>query len=348
MVRVLLTGAGGFIGAHTLEHILTTTDWDVVCLDSFRHKGLTDRITDCLAYQMEPGRVKVFTHDLSAPLSPLLIERIGPVDYVINMASESHVNRSIEHPVPFVQNNVSLVLNMLEYARAVKPRAFIQVGTDEVYGPVTKDYRHPEWSRILPSNPYAASKAAQEAIAISYWRSYGVPLILTNTMNNFGERQDPEKYLPMVVRSILDGKVVTVHASGGEMGSRYWLHARNHADALVWMLSEGAPAAYPEADVPDRYHIVGDKRLDNLELASCVAQILDRPLYHETSDYHSSRPGHDLHYGLDGSKLERAGWTPPVEFGDALERTVLWMANHPEWLEDTNNERTEWVRLLAS
>ena len=336
MVRVLLTGAGGFIGAHTLEHLLVETDWDVVCLDSFRHKGLTDRITDSLAYQLNPERVTVLTHDLQAPLSPLLIERIGPVDYVINMASDSHVNRSIEHPVPFVENNVSLVLNMLEYAREVKPKAFVQIGTDEVYGPVTADYRHPEWSRILPSNPYAASKAAQEAIAISYWRSYSVPVILTNTMNNFGERQDAEKYLPMVIQSVLAGRVVTVHASHGEMGSRYWLHARNHADALLWLLEHLEVAMYPTTLVPSRFNIVGDRRMDNMELASYVAQILDKPLYHEVSDYHSSRPGHDLHYGLDGTKLERLGWRPPVDFEQALERTVLWTKDHPEWLQDTH------------
>lgn len=336
MTRLLLTGAGGFIGAHTLEHILTETDWEVVCLDSFRHKGLTDRITGSLGYQLHSERVKVFTHDLMAPLSPLLIERIGSIEYVINMASESHVNRSIVHPVPFVQNNVALTLNMLEYAREVRPKAFIQIGTDEVYGPVTSDYRHPEWSPILPSNPYAASKAAQEAIAISYWRSYGVPVIITNTMNNFGERQDAEKYLPHVIRSVLQGRVVTVHASRGEIGSRFWLHARNHADALLWMLKNTIPARYPGTVRPDRYHIVGDRRLDNLRLASCVAQILDLPLYHEVSDYHSSRPGHDLHYGLDGSKLEGLGWKPPVAFEDALERTVQWTARHPEWLRDTH------------
>jgi dTDP-glucose 4,6-dehydratase len=336
MVRVLLTGAGGFIGAHTLEHILAETDWEVVCLDSFRHKGLTDRITDSLGYQFNPGRVRVFTHDLIAPLSPLLIDRIGSIDYVINMASESHVNRSIQHPVPFVQNNVSLVLNMLEYAREVRPKAFIQIGTDEVYGPVTQDHRHVEWSPILPSNPYAASKAAQEAIAVSYWRSYGVPVILTNTMNNFGERQDAEKYLPMVIRSVLDGRVVTVHASKGEIGSRYWLHARNHADALVWLLQHTTPGKYPERKRPDRYNVVGDRRMNNMELASHVARILDRPLYHEVSDYHSSRPGHDLHYGLDGSRLASLGWNPPVEFEQALERTVQWTARHPEWLQDTH------------
>jgi len=285
-----------------------------------------------MGYQLNPSRVSVYTHDLNAPLSPLLVDRIGAIDYIINMASESHVNRSIEHPVPFVQNNVSLVLNMLEYARLVKPKSFIQIGTDEVYGPVEANYKHEEWSRILPSNPYAASKAAQEAIAISYWRSYGVPVVLTNTMNNFGERQDAEKFLPSLVDSVMRGRLVQVHASKGEMGSRYWLHARNHADALVWLLENRSPARFPRAVQPDRYNIVGDRRLDNLSMASLVAQILDKPLYYESTDYHSSRPGHDLHYGLDGTKLHELGWRAPVDFEEALERTVRWTASHPEWL----------------
>src|ERR1041385_121845 len=304
---VLLTGAGGFIGAHTLDHLLINTDWNIIGIDSFRHKGLTDRITESMHWQNNRHRVRIITHDLLAPFSPLMIDNIGPVDYIINMASESHVDRSIIDPVPFVQNNVWLALNMLEYARKVKPLAFIQVSTDEVYGPMYNNIPHPEWDTIIPSNAYSASKAAQEAIAISYWRSYGIPLIISNTMNNYGERQDPEKYLPMVIRKVLKDEQVIVHGTVKDIGSRFWLHARNHADALLWILNNTTPTLFPKGDKPDRYNVVGDRQIDNLEMAMRVASILKKPLSYELVDFHSTRPGHDPHYGLDGGKLSSLG-----------------------------------------
>lgn len=330
---LLLTGIGGFIGSHTLDHLLINTDWNIIGIDSFRHKGITDRITGSKYYQAHKDRVTVFTHDLLAPLSSILIDKIGPVDYIINMASESHVDRSISHPVPFVQNNVALCLNMLEYARQVQPKAYIQIGTDESYGPMIDNIPHPEWDVILPSNPYSASKASQEAITISYWRTYNVPIILTNTMNNFAEKQDPEKFLPLIIRNILSDQLVTIHGNPKDIGSRFWLHARNHADALLWLLQNTTPAKFPTAKRPDRYNIVGDKRLNNLELAQRVASILDLPLYYELVDFHSTRPGHDPHYGLTGDKIAKLGWKPPVGFEESLAKTIEWYYKNPVWLK---------------
>jgi len=333
-MRVLVTGIGGFIGSHVMDHLLVNTDWEIVGIDSFRHKGLTDRITDSAHYQAHRSRVVIFTHDLSAPLSRGLVRDIGEIDVCYNLASDSHVDRSIEDPVRFVQNNVNLALTMFEWARVARPRVFFQISTDEVYGPAADGERHAEWSPILPSNPYAASKAAQEAIAISYWRSYGVPVVLTNTMNNFGERQDPEKYLPKTIRAVLHGHTLTVHGTPGHIGSRFYLHARNHADALLW-LSRRPAKAYPAAKRPDRYNIVGEREVDNLQLAQIVADILDKPLRYELVDFHSARPGHDRRYALDGRKIEELGWRPPVPLERALERTIRWYLKYPRWLELT-------------
>lgn len=331
MTRILVTGIGGFIGAHVLDHLLTTTDWEIVGLDSFRHKGLSERITSSLRYQEHRRRVTILTHDLRAPISDRLGSHLR-AEYILNLASESHVDRSITDPVPFVENNVSLVLNLLEHARKVPPVAFIQVSTDEVYGPMTGDRGFPEWSTILPSNPYSASKAAQEAIAIAYWRTYGVPVILTNTMNNYGEKQDPEKYLPLLVRSILAGQEVSIHGSTGDVGSRFWLHARNHADALLWILQHTIPVMFPDASRPSRYNVVGDVRMDNLTFAQRVAKTLDRPLRWCFAPNPRTRPGHDLHYGLDGSLLAGLGWKAPLDFATSLDQTIHWYERHPEWL----------------
>jgi dTDP-glucose 4,6-dehydratase len=143
MTRVLLTGASGFVGSHVLRHILTNTDWRVTCLASFRHRGLTDRIRLAVSgLDDDFRRVRVLTHDLTAPISPVLAADIGRVEYILNVASESHVDRSIEEPGPFIQNNVALVTNMLDYARNTNIRKFLHVSTDEVYGPARRGHAH--------------------------------------------------------------------------------------------------------------------------------------------------------------------------------------------------------------
>ena len=335
MTTVLLTGASGFVGSHVLRHILANTDWNVVCLVSFRHRGITDRIRMAVAgYDDDFKRTKIIKHDLTAPISPVLSHEIGKIDYVLNVASESHVDRSIEEPVPFIENNVSLACNMLEWARFSDIEKFVHVSTDEVYGPAPVGHAHREWmDQYFPSNPYSASKAAQESIAYSYWRTYGVPLIITNTMNIIGEMQDPEKFIPMIMKKVISGETVTIHAAPtGEIGSRFYLHARNQADALLHALTQPTPA-YGETQAPQKFHVVGEREVDNLEMAELVASYVGKPLNYELVDFHSSRPGHDLRYALDGGKIANTGWKAPLSLEESLERTVQWTLEHPEWLK---------------
>lgn len=327
-MKVLITGIAGFIGSHLAEHIwINRPDWEVTGLVSFRHRG------DPLRLDGLPPRYRIFHADLASPLSPRRIDQIGDIDIIFNLASESHVDRSIEDPVPFIENNVAVATTMLEYARVVKPKVFVQVSTDEVYGPAPVDMLHREWSPILPSNPYSASKAAQEAIAIAYWRTYDVPVVITNTMNNFGERQDAEKMIPMCIARIARGELVTIHGVPGNIGSRFYLHARNHADALLTVARRTMPNRFPHESRPDRWNIVGEREVDNLELAQRIADIMGKRLEYEYNDFHRTRPGHDPRYALDGSSIKRhLGWDPPVSFEDSLERTVRWTLEHPEWL----------------
>jgi dTDP-glucose 4,6-dehydratase len=240
MTRVLLTGASGLVGAHVLRHILATTDWDVVVPMTFCHQGLPPRIWGSVkGYDTE--RVNVMMLDLTGSVDGVSRRLMGDVDIIMNVASLSHVDDSISRPVPFVENNVSLILNMLELARYLQPRLFLQMSTDEVYGAAPANWAAEEWSIIEPSNPYSASKACQEAICYSYWRTYGVPVVITNTMNVFGEMQGPEKSVPKILKHLVAGKSVPVHASAdGTPGSRFYLHARNLADA--WF---GWPATTP-------------------------------------------------------------------------------------------------------
>lgn len=337
MKRLLLTGIGGSIGCHTFAHLMHNTDWHVIGTDSFRHKGWLDRVEQMLRSHPDwRSRLTLITHDLTAPFSDLARLKIGHVDCIISMASLSDVEASIAHPVEFISNNVAIAVNTLEFARLAKPLAFIQISTDEVYGASQKDRGHPEWAPIIPSNPYAASKAAQEAIAIAYWRSYGVPVVITNSMNNFGEMQQGSKYPAMLQKWIAKGETVIVHGTEGELGSRYYIHSRNHSDALLFILKNLPPHLHePGAvDRPDRYNIVGDVQLDNLELAQLIARLMGRDLKfkYQLVDFHSTRPGHDKHYGLDGARLRELGWKAPVDFEEGLKSTIQWQQDNPEWL----------------
>jgi dTDP-glucose 4,6-dehydratase len=226
MKRVLITGIGGAIGVHLMAHILHNTDWEIIGVDSFNHNGHFDRISRfCRNHPDWLPRLEVMRHDLTAPLSERQTAQLGNIDYIINLASLSDVAASVKDPVPFIRNNTELMLQVLELAKTLwgldednhtppAGTAFLHFSTDEVYGATPKDSKgHKEWDTILPSNPYSASKASQEAMAIAYWRTYGLPLIITNTMNNFGETQAPSKFPAMIQKNLALNKLTDIHAS---------------------------------------------------------------------------------------------------------------------------------------
>lgn len=344
MTRVLLTGAGGFVGSHILHKILQDTDWDVVCPVTYTHTGTGSRI-DSVVKPHQWHRVLIHHHDLTLPVDRVTAHTWGPIDVMMNVASESHVDRSITAPGSFIGNNVALMTNALDYALQENVKLFLHMSTDEVYGPadiIDHPRGHQEWSTILPSNPYSASKAAQEAIAFSYWRTYGLPLVITNTMNIIGERQNPEKFVPKTVHAISEGRPVTVHADrNGNPGSRFYLHASDLADAWVWLtertLNDDSSLLQTHEkgfNRPARYNIVGTHEINNLAMVKRIAEMMYR---HPTNftykivDFHQSRPGHDRRYALNGNKLTQAGWTPKP-FYHQLRTTIRWYLDNPEWM----------------
>ncbi len=335
-MKTLLTGCGGLVGSHLLRYLLENTDHEIICVDSWEHKG--QPANTLRAIKGYEDRVTIITHDLNAQFTDRQKKQIGHVDYMLNIASESHVDRSITDPVNFIKNNINLVLSMLELAREIKPKLFLQFSTDEVYGVAPEGYNHKEWESHIPSNPYSASKAAQEDIAISYWRTYGVPVVITNTMNIFSETQDWEKFIPLCVNKILNNEEITIHSYPGatKAGSRFYIHANSVAEAVNFIMTKPV-ALYPEANRPDRYNIVGDVEMDNLKLALTIGKILGKEVKYQLVDAHSGRPGHDTRYALDGSKLAEMGWKPKQNFSGKITEVVGRLAER--YMLELKNER---------
>lgn len=318
-MRILITGVSGQVGYHVAKTLLET-DHEVIGIFTLDHKGKRNNIEELLNYE----NFLPFEKDLNYEFNSAEKITLSSIDIILNIASESHVDRSITDPVPFIKNNINLTLNMLELAREIKPKLFLQFSTDESFGVAPEGTNHHEWSPHIPSNPYSASKAAQEDIAISYWRTYGVPVVITNTMNIFSDIQDWEKYIPLCVKKILLNEEITIHAYPGatKAGSRFYIHADSVGEAIKFLI-EKPVGLYPNVDRPDRYNIVGDKEVDNLTLALTIGAILGKEVKYTLTDAHSERPGHDVRYGLDGTKLALAGWKPTQNFEEKLHQTVL-------------------------
>lgn len=325
--RILVTGGAGFIGHHFIEHVLKNTDWEVVSLDRLDESGNLNRLADMKAWQQERRRVRVVFHDLRAPINSQVRARIGSVDLIFHLAAGTHVDRSIADPLSFVMDNVVGTTNALEFARSQPMlEKFFYFSTDEVFGPAPSGVFYKEWDRYNSGNPYAASKAGGEEMALSFHNTYGVPVIVTHTMNVFGERQHPEKFVPSTIRKVRDNKLVSIHADKTRTysGSRFYIHARNVSSALEFLCRNGKPG--------EKYNIVGEREVSNLDLAKAIADFVGKHLEYEMVDFHSSRPGHDLRYALDGSVMKRMGWEPKVDFDQSLRATVAWSLENDHWL----------------
>ena len=344
MPKLLLTGIGGFIGAHTAEWILKYTDWELIGIDSWKphHKCDRNRLTVLLEdlSDIERSRLTIHRWDLSDELSEsfkrqLVLGHGETVDYIINMASDSHVTRSISEPGRCWVNNCHLIYNMLELGRLLRPKKFIQVSTDEVYGDAGWDGPgHEEWSTILPSNPYSASKAAQEALTIAYWRTYKLPVMITNTMNVIGEMQDPEKFLPRVISYLKENKTLQLHADGEDkIARRVWLDAKNMAAALTHICNNVEPVFMEDgADRPWKFHIVGETELDVLSLAKLISTKTGKDLDYSLVRGDKVRPGYDRRYALVDKNLKSTGFSAPFAFDQTIDRIINWYAKNEHWL----------------
>lgn len=315
-----------FIGHHLVEHLLKNTDHEVLIVDAMTYASHGyDRLRDIECFRDD--RVTIVGWDITMACPPGAYQELREADYLLHLAAETHVDRSITDPIPFVKANVLGTMNVLTVAKYMDNlKLMVNFSTDEVFGPAPDGKRYREWDAFAPKNPYAATKAAAVHLCEAEHNTHKIPVFTTFTMNAFGERQDPEKFIPKCIIAARDSGDLPIHSDRTcqVSGSRHWIHCRNIASALLFLLDKAAPG--------QRFNIVGERRT-NLEIAQFVAGIVGSNPRIRMVDFHSSRPGHDLHYALDGSKMAEMGWKAPVGLDDSLAKTVRWTLDHPKWLE---------------
>ena len=290
--------------------------------------------------ESERKRLKIVFHDLKSEINPWIKKEIGNVDIILHLAAGSHVDRSIDYPMEFVLDNVIGTANILDFARFIndkqKLERFIYFSTDEVFGPAPKGVDYAENDRYNSTNPYSATKAAGEELSVAYENTYGLPVYITHTMNVFGERQHPEKFIPMCIKKIRDGESVTIHSDRTKTipGTRHYIHANDVAKAIYFLLLKkiNIEFDYGGAKCP-KFNIVGPEEINNLELAQIIADSQGKDLKYQMVDFHSSRPGHDLRYSLSGDKMKKLGWEPSIKLTNRIKQVVEWSLKNQSWIE---------------
>lgn len=328
-MKILITGAAGFIGSLFVEYFLQETNWDIVILDKFTYasNGLA-RLKEVKAY--DNPRVKIYVADIARLLGHCLEKEIGPVDYFLHMAAATHVDNSIACPRDFIEANIMGTFEMLEYARRIPGlKKFIYFSTDEVFGPAAPGQKFSEWDRYNSCNPYAAAKAGGEELALAWANTYKVPVIISHTMNVMGIRQHPEKFIPRVIRAALMGEIVQVHTDPNTKlpGSRTYLSAQDVAHAIMLLLEKGV--------VREKYNIAGTQEISNFEIVQEIGKILGLKIPVLFVNPTSIRPGFDIRYGVSGEKMKELGWKAPMTFEQDLRKVVEWSvrAENLHWLE---------------
>jgi dTDP-glucose 4,6-dehydratase len=340
-MRVLVTGSAGFVG-HYIVKKFVEEGCDVVGLDRLSYSGNLNRISEILTDETRP-RYTVQHHDLRSAINESLANQLGQFDFIIHVAASSHVDRSIDQPINFVLDNVVGTCNILDFARRQKNlKKFIYFSTDEIFGPAPPGVAYDEYDRYNSTNPYSASKAGGEELCVAFRNTYKVPVVVTHTMNIFGPRQHPEKFVPMCISKVRDGEKIMIHSDETRTipGSRYYIHVEDVAEAVWFLVGVGTYKVHGEpfgltqsvdCDRCPKFNIVGKEELDNLTLAQYIAEGVGKPLRYELVDFHSARPGHDLRYALSGKRLAELGWEPKTSIRERIREVVEWTVANERW-----------------
>ena len=339
MKNILITGGAGFIAHHIISHVIKNTDWNITTVDRLDISGNLNRLDDILKeFSIEDKkRLKIIFHDLKAEINSQIKSEIGKPDIILHLAAASHVDRSIKYPMEFVNDNVVGTVNLLNFAKENNNlEKFVYFSTDEIFGNAPNGISYKEYDRYNSTNPYSASKAAAEEFCVAYENTYKMPVFITHTMNVFGERQHPEKFIPMVIQRVRDGKKVLIHSNEEKTkaGSRHYIHAQDVADGLMFILNlknYKHKGDFGNAKCP-KFNLVGPEEIDNLTLAQMIAKVQKKELKYELIDNHSSRPGHDLRYSLSPELLKKLGWEPKIKLSKRIEEVVNWSLKNNRWL----------------
>jgi dTDP-glucose 4,6-dehydratase len=337
MKKILITGGAGFIAQHLIYNILTTADWDIIVLDRLDFSGNLNRLHDLLKdFPLSTqSRVKIVFHDLKAELNHLVRSDIGPVDYIAHLAAGSHVDRSIQRPMEFVLDNVVGTCNILDYARSLDSlERFMYFSTDEVFGTALVGTAYKENDRYNATNPYSASKAGGEELAVAYENTYNLPVYITHTTNVFGERQHPEKFIPLCIKKIRDGETILIHTDHNNIpGSRHYIHGADVADGVMFLFNNTFNFSPDQTGAKcPKFNLAGNEEIDNLQLAQYIAEVMNKPLNYKLVSFNSSRPGHDFRYAMDGSKMKSLGWEPKADVKQRIKEVVEWTLKNDRWL----------------
>ncbi len=318
-MKFLVTGGAGFIGSAFVRLLLDHPGEKptVVNLDKLTYAGNLENLAKIArdpCYRFVQGDI------CDATLVDSVIREAAP-DVIVNFAAESHVDRSILSPVPVFETNLGGTFTLLEAARLHKVPRFIHVSTDEVYGSIDPPYEANEDFPLRPSSPYSASKAGSDLLALSYFTTYGLPVIVTRASNNYGPFQFPEKLIPLMISNAIEDKPLPIYGDG--MQIRDWLFVDDHCRAILAVIERGRPGQV--------YNIGGSRALPNLEVVKRLLAAVSKPESLITAV--KDRPGHDRRYALSSAKIRReTGWVPEIPFEDGLKATIDWYRANPDWI----------------
>ncbi len=344
-MKILITGGCGFIGSNFVRYILQNcAEATVINVDKLTYAGNLANLSD-VEREYAPSRYQFLKGDISNKKIVDDVFREFDIDWVVNFAAESHVDRSIDKPEEFLQTNVFGTFRLLEAARKfwldpasdISKKRFLHISTDEVYGSLDDKGYFTETTPYNPSSPYSASKAASDHLAYAYYTTYSIPTIITNSSNNYGPYQFPEKLIPLIINNAVKGKRLPVYGDGKNV--RDWLYVGDHCSAILATLERGLPG--------QKYNIGANCEKRNIDIVAIICDYLDEKLglmdgkpRRELIEFVPDRLGHDRRYGIDASKINSdLQWEPSVPFEKGIIETIEWYLNHMDWVEDIETGR---------
>ena len=350
-MKILVTGGAGFIGSAAVRTLISRADCKVLCIDKMTYAATLDSIESV----MDSDSFKLEVCDIASKERISKILKEFQPDKILHLAAETHVDRSIDSPEPFIRSNIIgtyvLLSESLKYWQTMSKEQrnlfrFHHVSTDEVYGDLDlDDLSFSETSPYDPSSPYSASKASSDHLVRSWHRTYGLPIVLTNCSNNYGPYQFPEKLIPLAFSKALSGQKIPIYGEGDQI--RDWLYVEDHVDALITVLLKG--------QIGESYNIGGSCEKTNIEVVSTICRVLDKIVdshpsgikqFEDLITFVEDRPGHDKRYSINSDKIhEELGWKPKENLDSGLEKTLNWYFKNQDWLKKIHNKQYDGSRI---